>query len=822
MAVFPISVLIDPSGARRGANSVKQELSGVEKAAKRATDSIKRAFLQLGAALGAREIIRLADSFTFLQNQLRTVTDSTGELVKVTESLKGVANETRFDLQTTAMAYTRFSRALKGVVNDQKEVLAFTKSINQAIKISGATAQESRNGLIQFAQGLSAGALRGDEFRSVTEQLPVILDVLQERLGKTRAELREMAFAGQLTGELIFGAFKEARHELDDRFGDVLPTISDQVTVLRNNFTVFLGELQKSTKIFGLVGIAISAVNEIFVLLGETISTIRDVFRELNIVGSSAARNFGELALIIAGPLVLAIGAVILATGGWTAALVALAAVNPAFWIAAGTSAIIAYRDVVADAAESTFQWANELIPGAENLQDVTVAQTIWFRNALKRNEQLRIETIQVQNLNEELGKQKQALFALRRLPNVPKENLKFQEKLVQSLQEQFWVLTRLEGAQRNMNDRIRSFIGMMQAVLPEVIADYIKKMKAARGASKKFADDLESLRQRFDPLRKITAEYNEQLQLLFRGRNRMSAAEFLELFDAINESYDEAIKKLKELNSEQAKFNQLMLDAIAGSKDFKGPDFRVSLPGEDILNALDDEIERQQELTRLAGLKKDERAIELELLQAIARVEKQQIEGIRPEQEKRLRDAITARAKAAEEAEKEKKRTTERIERQKVMVNLAREFSDGLVDAALEADQSFSAFFSSFFEGIAKAIAKALLLKAILAATGQDHVGVSPFAKLFGFAHGGSFEVGGNGGTDSQLVAFRATPGETVEVRTPVQQSRAGGSEGETQDVRVVVVNNAREAALEALRSREGERVILETIRHSGAGSRA
>lgn len=41
----------------------------------------------------------------------------------------------------------------------------------------------------------------------------------------------------------------------------------------------------------------------------------------------------------------------------------------------------------------------------------------------------------------------------------------------------------------------------------------------------------------------------------------------------------------------------------------------------------------------------------------------------------------------------------------------------------------------------------------------------------LFGFANGGAFTVGGAGGTDSQVVAFKATPGEEVTVRTPGQQ---------------------------------------------------
>lgn len=47
------------------------------------------------------------------------------------------------------------------------------------------------------------------------------------------------------------------------------------------------------------------------------------------------------------------------------------------------------------------------------------------------------------------------------------------------------------------------------------------------------------------------------------------------------------------------------------------------------------------------------------------------------------------------------------------------------------------------------------------------------------GFQHGGSFSVGGSGGADSQLVAFRATPGERVTVNPPGQ---SGGG---------VVINN-------------------------------
>ena len=41
-----------------------------------------------------------------------------------------------------------------------------------------------------------------------------------------------------------------------------------------------------------------------------------------------------------------------------------------------------------------------------------------------------------------------------------------------------------------------------------------------------------------------------------------------------------------------------------------------------------------------------------------------------------------------------------------------------------------------------------------------------------YGFAQGGQFRVGGTGGPDSQMVAFRASPNETVTIRRPDQQS--------------------------------------------------
>ena len=63
-----------------------------------------------------------------------------------------------------------------------------------------------------------------------------------------------------------------------------------------------------------------------------------------------------------------------------------------------------------------------------------------------------------------------------------------------------------------------------------------------------------------------------------------------------------------------------------------------------------------------------------------------------------------------------------------------------------------------------------------------------SLFGKLFGFATGGSFQVGGSGGIDSQLVAFKASPNETVSITKPGQVAAGGGGGAVT----VNIINNS------------------------------
>jgi len=116
-------------------------------------------------------------------------------------------------------------------------------------------------------------------------------------------------------------------------------------------------------------------------------------------------------------------------------------------------------------------------------------------------------------------------------------------------------------------------------------------------------------------------------------------------------------------------------------------------------------------------------------------------------------------------------------------MGDFANQFSSMWSQALLNQWNEGQSFFDNMVRGFQQmlaAMAAELMAKAAifgifnLLTGGTFGLAQGGLGKFLGFASGGSFTVGGSGGTDSQPVAFMATPGERVIVQTPDQQ-RAG-----------------------------------------------
>lgn len=198
----------------------------------------------IGSLWGA---LSIADDFANLQNRLRSTGLEGESLTEVMGKLKDSANNTRSSLQGTVELYSRLAVSSSELGVTQDQLIGFTTSLNQAILLSGASAEEAQAGLIQLSQGMASGTLRGDELRSVLEQLPAVADVIANSLGVTRGQLRQMGEEGKITAQTILKAFQEAGPELGERFAGQATTAGQAMEVLKNKTLELAGKEGKGS-----------------------------------------------------------------------------------------------------------------------------------------------------------------------------------------------------------------------------------------------------------------------------------------------------------------------------------------------------------------------------------------------------------------------------------------------------------------------------------------------------------------------------------------------------------------------------------------------
>lgn len=271
----------------RSTRNITRDFERTETAANRVGGAIKRMAAGISAAIAVRQVLAYGEAWTKVQNQLRVVTDGQEDLAQVSQRIIDISRDTRASLEGTSQLYSRFRRGVDETVVSDERLLGVTKTINQALAVSGATAAESEGALRQLAQGLASGALRGEEFNSVSEQAPGILRAVSMETGKTVGELREFAATGGITSELLITALEKYADVAEREFAGSTRTMSQSLEVARTNAIEFVGQTNALTSAVGLAGDGV-------VFLSENLDTL------VKIAGAGAAvfgaRFVGSLA----------------------------------------------------------------------------------------------------------------------------------------------------------------------------------------------------------------------------------------------------------------------------------------------------------------------------------------------------------------------------------------------------------------------------------------------------------------------------------------------------------------------------------------------
>lgn len=275
------------------------------------------------AVLSLGKIISEMDAWTNMNNRIRLVTEGQEQFATAQANIINIAKSTNQPLAETAELYQRLAMNQKTLGLSGTELSGIVKTISQTMVISGSSAAGGAAALMQLGQAFNSGVLRGEEFNSVMEQAPGLMQAIAAGMGKTVGEMRALAEAGKITTDELVKALQKQAATVDADYGTMSKTVEQSMTNVKTSFTEFVGRADEATGVSKALSTAINGVAANIGPLATIAATL---------VGVGLATWIGSAAAA-SGGLAVAIGGVAAASTGL------LAAMGPAGWLILGVGA---------------------------------------------------------------------------------------------------------------------------------------------------------------------------------------------------------------------------------------------------------------------------------------------------------------------------------------------------------------------------------------------------------------------------------------------------------------------------------------------------
>jgi len=209
----------------------------------KAVSSTNRLFSRLGRTIAAalsfeaaRRTVLLAEKMTLLDVRIKNVTKSTKEFTKSQQELIRTANSTGQSFQATVQLFERLKIASKDIGASNDQVLRLTETVQKLGVVGGSSVDEMKFSLRQFSQAMAEGLVRAQEFNSIVENTPFIMDAIADSMGVSIGQLRQMSREGKLLSKDVFNALLAKQDEVVERFEKFPLTTSRAMQAIENNF----------------------------------------------------------------------------------------------------------------------------------------------------------------------------------------------------------------------------------------------------------------------------------------------------------------------------------------------------------------------------------------------------------------------------------------------------------------------------------------------------------------------------------------------------------------------------------------------------------
>ncbi len=223
----------------------------------------------------------------------------------INEKIYASANRARSAYDDTADMVAKLGVLAGNAFGSTDEVIMFAEQLNKNFKISGTETTGIQAAMLQLTQAMASGVLRGEEFNSIMEQAPTVIQTIADYMDVSTGQLKEMAGEGLVTAEVVKAALIGAAEETDAKFNSMTVTFSDVWNVFKNEAGHALDpvwqRLRQISDSEELMAFATNAGRSI----GTVANIIITVFDRTAQLGGFIANNWAMIAPVIGAVLTI-------------------------------------------------------------------------------------------------------------------------------------------------------------------------------------------------------------------------------------------------------------------------------------------------------------------------------------------------------------------------------------------------------------------------------------------------------------------------------------------------------------------------------------
>lgn len=268
-------------------------------------------------------VLGLSDQMISTTARLDMMNDGLQTTKELQDMIFLSAERSRGAYQATADAVSKLGLMAGNAFSSSKEIIAFMEQVNKQFVIAGTEASGIDAAMLQLTQAMGSGILRGEEYNSILEQAPNIIQNISRYIeenesvlesvagamemeaadlaGNVQGHLKDIAGEGIISAEMVKAAMFYAAEETNAKFESMPMTFGQIWTSFENHaLMAFQPVLERLNEIANSEGFQ-TFVNNAITGLSIVAGIALDIFGYLGAAAGVVADNWSWLSPIIYG-----------------------------------------------------------------------------------------------------------------------------------------------------------------------------------------------------------------------------------------------------------------------------------------------------------------------------------------------------------------------------------------------------------------------------------------------------------------------------------------------------------------------------------------